>query len=137
MLAYFNLRGNEVQWPMEILLNDFAIRCFWDTADRVYLTARLAYRARLVQPFLWSCLHCLEKYVKGILILNRIDSKGLGHTVLEGLERLKQHGKFEIKLAPETSKFVERLEDGAADRYYLTSFNDLPHDIIRLDQVVW
>jgi len=124
-------------YPMEILLNEFARRCFRDTADRDYIHARLAYRARLIQPFLWSSIHCLEKYVKAILMYNRIASDALDHTVLKGLRRLRSHGKFQVELDRESQEFVERLEQGAADRYFLSSYNDLPYDIIRLDQVVW
>jgi hypothetical protein len=42
--------------PMHILVNDFAIRSFRETADKDYIAARMAYRARLIQPFLWSAL---------------------------------------------------------------------------------
>ena len=49
-------------WSMDVKVNSFAIRSFRETADKDYITARMAYRARLMQPFLWSALHCLEKY---------------------------------------------------------------------------
>lgn len=98
----------------------------------------MAYRARLIQPFLWSALHCLEKYVKGILVLNRMDAKGLGHSVLPGIERLKQRGKFEIELSADTVKFIKGLEDyGAKYRYYEVSYNIEPFDMARLDRAVW
>jgi len=40
-----------MSYPMHILVNDFAIRSFRETADKDYITARMAYRARLIQPF--------------------------------------------------------------------------------------
>lgn len=124
--------------PMHILVNDFAIRSFRETADKDYITARMAYRARLIQPFLWSALHCLEKYVKGVLVLNRIDAKELGHTVLPGIERMKQCGNFEIELSVNTVKFIKGLEDyGARYRYYEVSYDIEPFDIVRLDRAVW
>ncbi|SPA46665.1 hypothetical protein CBM2629_A60060 [Cupriavidus taiwanensis] len=49
----FNLRIG-MPYSMQILLNDFAIRSFRETADKDYIAARMAYRARLIQPFLWS-----------------------------------------------------------------------------------
>ena len=123
---------------MNILLNDFAIRSFRETADKDYITARMAYRARLIQPFRWSALHCLEKYVKGILLLNRVDAKNLGHCVLPGIERMKLQGKFEIDLSDETSKYLKNLEDsGAKDRYYLDSYDIEPFDIVRFDRAIW
>ncbi len=127
-----------MSYPMRILVNDFAIRSFRETADKDYITARMAYRARLIQPFRWSALHCLEKYVKGILLLNRVDAKNLGHSVLPGIERMKQHGSFELDLSANTVKFIKSLEDeGAEDRYYLVSYDIEPYDIVRLDCAVW
>lgn len=125
-------------YPMHILVNDFAIRSFRETADKDYITARMAYRARLIQPFRWSALHCLEKCVKGILLLNRVDAKNLGHSVLPGIERMKQHGKFELDISTTTAKFIKSLEDdGAEDRYYLISYDIKPFDIVRFDRAVW
>lgn len=105
-------------YPIHILVNDFATRSFRETADKDYIAARMAYRARLTQPYRWSALHCLEKYVKGILLLNRVDAKNLGHSVLPGIERMKRHGKFELDLSADTIMFIQNLKDaGAADRY--------------------
>lgn len=122
---------------MHILVNDFAIRSFRETADKDYIAARMAYRARLIQPFLWSALHCLEKYVKGILVLNRVKAHK-GHSVLPGIERMKQHSKFELDLSADTVKFIKKLEDyGAEYRYYEVSYDIQPFDIIRFDRAVW
>ena len=127
-----------MSYPMHILVNDFAIRSFRETADKDYITARMAYRARLIQPFRWSALHCLEKYVKGILLLNRVNAKNLGHSVFPGIERMKQHGKFKLDLSADTAKFIKNLEDdGADDRYYLVSYDIEPFDITRFDRAVW
>jgi len=126
-----------MSYPMHILVNDFAIRSFRETADKDYITARMAYRARLIQPFLWSALHCLEKYIKGILLLNRVEAHR-GHSVLPGIERMKRHGKFEIDLSTDTVKFIKNLEEyGAEFRYYEVSYTTMPFDIIRLDRAVW
>lgn len=127
-----------MSYPMHILVNDFAIRSFRETADKDYITARMAYRARLIQPYRWSALHSLEKYVKGILLLNRVDTKNLGHSVLPGIERMKQHGKFELDISAGTAKLIKSLEDdGAEDRYYLVSYDIEPFDIARFDRAVW
>ena len=125
-------------YPTHILVNDFAIRSFRETADKDYITARMAYRARLIQPFRWSALHCLEKYVKGILLLNRVDARNLGHSVLPGIKRMKEHGKFELDISAGTAEFIKNLEDdGAEDRYYLVSYDIAPFDIARFDRAVW
>ena len=126
-----------MSYPTHILVNDFAIRSFRETADKDYIAARMAYRARLIQPFLWSALHCLEKYVKGTLVLNRVKAHR-GHSVLPGIERMKQHGKFELDLSLDTVKFIEKLEDyGAEYRYYEVSYDIRPFDIVRFDRAVW
>lgn len=124
-------------YPLHVLVNDFALRSFRDTADRDYVHARLAYRARLVPQFLWSSLHALEKYVKCVLLLNRVSCKKLGHTILPGLNRLKQEGRFDIPLSAPVMKFIERLEDGAKFRYFEMSYDNREFDIIRLDRAVW
>ena len=124
-------------YPMHILVNDFAIRSFRETADKDYISARLAFRARLAQPFLWSALHCLEKYIKGILVLNRVPAHK-GHKVLEGIELMKHHGKFELELSSPTMSFIKKLEEyGAEYRYYEVSYEIDSLDMMRLDLAVW
>ena len=124
-------------YPMHILVNDFAIRSFRETADKDYIAARMAYRARLIQPFLWSALHCLEKYVKGILVLNRVRAHK-GHSVLPGIEKMRQYGKFKLDLSADTVQFIKKLEDdGAEFRYYEVSYESRPFDIVRFDRAVW
>ena len=120
----------------DVTLNTFAIRSFRDTADRDYLHARLAYRARLVPQFQWSSLHCLEKYAKGILLLNRIPAKSLRHEVTGALDLLAAKGKFRIALSDMARKFIERLESGAEFRYFEVSYSSERYDIARLDLAV-
>ncbi len=117
----------------DVAVNTFALRSFRDTADRDYVHARLAYKAQLVPQFQWSSLHCLEKYAKGILILNRISAKDLRHEVTNALERLAKKGKFSISLSTPAQKFIERLESGAEDRYFTIPYSNEMHDIVLLD----
>lgn len=122
--------------PTDPVLNTFAIRSFRDTGDRDYVHARLAYRARLVPQFQWSSLHCMEKYAKCILLLNRIPAKSLRHEVTGALKLLGTHGKFKITLSDVAAEFVERLESGAEFRYFEVSYWNRRHDIVRLDRAV-
>lgn len=125
-------------WPPKFLINDFAIRCFRDTADRDYIHARLAYRADLIPQFLWSSLHCLEKYAKCILLLNRVRAIGLRHVVSESLERMALHGPFQIPLSANTKAFLKHLEENGAEyRYFEVSYWNTGHDIVKLDRAVW
>lgn len=121
---------------MDELINTFAIRSFRETADKDYITARMAFRARLIQPYRWSALHCLEKYAKCILVLNRVNAKNLNHSVLPGIQRMSN--KFPIELSEETTAFIKNLEEeGADDRYYLTSYVVESGEVVKLDRAVW
>jgi len=61
------------------LLNDFATRSFRDVADQDYIAARLSYRHGLIPQFHWQALQALEKYIKAILLYNRIKAKDINH----------------------------------------------------------
>lgn len=117
-------------------INSFAIRMFRDTADSDYMAARVAFRAHLFQPFRWLAIHCLEKYAKGILLLNRISSVGLGHEVTRSLERMAMDGPFQIKLSDVALNFIKMLEEGAQFRYYEISFYADQTHLAKLDLTV-
>lgn len=121
---------------LDILVNNFATRSFRDIADRDYVSARLAFQAGLIPQFQWSALHCLEKYVKAILLYNRISSKGQKHEVSEGLHRIQRAGKFEVEVSDTTAKFVQRLEAGAHFRYFEVSYSSDRNDLFNLDKSV-
>lgn len=122
---------------IEAATNDFAIRCFRNTADKDYIHARLAYRTRLTPQFRWSALHCLEKYAKCILLLNRIPCKKPRHEVTSILRLLAESGKFEVEFCDESKAFIKRLEHNAHHRYLETSYFSMPDDLHHLDQAVW
>jgi len=126
---------------IEAKLNNYATRCFCDTADRDYIHARLAYRHALLPQFRWSAIHCLEKYGKCILLLNRIDGKEvngkkIGHAVLESISRVKAAGRFELQMSSSTLEFIKRLEYSAAHRYLESSWYTMTGDLNRLDRAV-
>jgi len=121
---------------IEVLLNEFAIRSFRDMADRDYIHARIAYKSMLVPQFQWSALHCLEKYAKGILLINRIKSQGIKHEVRKSLDLVRAQGRFEIKLSDKVLDFIRRLEGGAEFRYFEVSYWSEYFEIVRLDGAV-
>lgn len=47
-------------------LNEYAVWSLRYTADQDYISARMSYRVDLLEPFLWSSLHAIEKYFKAI-----------------------------------------------------------------------
>lgn len=118
-------------------VNSFAIRTFRDTADRDYVHARLAYRSQLVQQFFWSSLHCLEKYMKCILLLNRIVCKDVSHEVTPLLRRMMDKRPFSLDLSERTRAFIERLEVAGRFRYFQVSYSNIGIFIDDLDTAVW
>lgn len=120
----------------DVLLNNFATRSFRDMADRDYVHARLAFRHHLIPQFQWSALHCLEKYVKAILLYNRIPGKKIKHEISAGLMLIESEAKFSITLPSECVKYVKRLESGARFRYYEVSYASRSDDLILLDKTV-
>lgn len=118
-------------------LNSFAISSFRDTADFDYITARMAYRSRLIQPFLWSSLQALEKYLKCILVLNRVSAKELGHDIGKALKRVNDELPFQLKLRDQTLEFIKHIDTYGRFRYLETPFYVLQYEITRLDWAVW
>ena len=120
----------------EAQLNSYATRGFRATADRDYIHARLAFQAGLSPQFRWSSLHCLEKYGKCILLLNKIDSRKIRHEVQESIVRLNKSGPFQIILSKTTTSFIRRLEHNAHHRYLETSWDVQSYDLSSLDRAV-
>jgi len=129
--------------PVEIshkdrLINDFATRCFRDMADGDYIAARLAYRAKLFPQFLWLGHQSIEKYLKCILLQNRIVAKDVSHDLLAGLAKLDAHNRYPVRLSDMSRKFVEYLNNyGSGLRYLDVSYYLLNHEILLLDHTVW
>ena len=121
----------------EILINDFAIRSFRDVADYDYIAARMAYRARLVPQFLWSSLSAIEKYLKCILLLNRIKSTKGTHDLELLLDRFKKEARFELRLRRPSRDFIKHLDTYGRFRYLETPFHIKGLEIVKLDMTVW
>jgi hypothetical protein len=120
-------------------LNEFATRCFRDSADSDYITARMAFRARLMQQFLWSGLQAIEKYLKCILLLNRIpyQPKGGGHDINRAF-RLVTQTCFDLPVADTTKKLIESLNNyGQFSRYYELPYWITGEECLHLDCAVW
>jgi hypothetical protein len=116
-----------------------ALGCYRDNADRDYAHARLAYQALLGNQFLWSSLHCLEKYAKCICLLNEVSSIEIGHEVLRAINKAQAEAKnLDMTLSPKIIEFIQRLERcGAHDRYMGVGFFAEPGDLLMLDMSVF
>jgi hypothetical protein len=122
-------------------LNDFATRSFRDTADQDYVVARSAYRAELDAQFLWSGLQAIEKYIKAILLYNRIpqpQKQGaiLGHHLDRGLKSLEEL-PFTIHLSETSHQIIEHLDTYGRFRYLDTPYHVSGNDLPKLDRAVW
>jgi HEPN domain-containing protein len=121
---------------MKILLNDFATRSFRDIADQDYIAARLSYRHGLYTQFHWQSLQAIEKYLKAILLYNRIKATDINHD----LERALNHTKklpFEIVRSNSTDEFIKHLTIYGRFRYLESSYFIHGPKLVELDKAVW
>ncbi|HWQ95219.1 MAG TPA: HEPN domain-containing protein [Gammaproteobacteria bacterium] len=121
---------------LDILLNDFATRSFRETADGDYIAARLAYRAQLVPQFLWLSLQAIEKYLKCVLVLNRIKAPR-GHDLGAILDIFDMSKKFELRLSEPSHNFLTYLDTYGRHRYYETPYYTIGGELFALDRAVW
>jgi hypothetical protein len=122
---------------VDFLINDFAIRSFRDLADTDYISARMAFRAELATPCLWASQQTIEKYLKCILLLNRIPAKKVKHNLEAALQAVNKSGKLALDLSARTLKLIEHLDSCAQFRYLEVSNVAFGGDIIQLDRAVW
>jgi len=126
---------------------------FVHTADQDYITARWAMSNRMMSTFCWLGAHCLEKYLKAVLLMNGHSAMSQGHDVAS------LYGEVRVlvgDLLPENVRrpdwidgeywrdqtaieFIERLKEyGDPDnRYMVHGYAIMLEDIFLLDQMVW
>jgi HEPN domain-containing protein len=126
---------------------------FIKTADDNYITARWCFHRNLNVDFLWLAVHCVEKYLKAVLLFNDGTSVQHGHDInllyadvrkfaddLLPPEPTMQQGMSPGMWRKETyEQFIGRLyRDGQADnRYQLYGYSRMPEDLWKLDQLVY
>jgi len=118
-------------------VNDFAIRSFRDVADEDYISARLSFRAALVEPSLWASQQALEKYLKCILLLNRIPGAHVKHKLKVALDAIKASSKIPFELTSPTQKFIEFIDEFGTFRYLEISNVAFGQHLTHLDRAVW
>jgi len=121
----------------KILINNFATRCFRDIADKDYIHARLGFRAGLMPQFFWSSLQAIEKYLKCVLLLNRVKAKRIKHDLEKALNKLNEINKIKITFSDEVNKFIRFLDTYGRFRYLETHYYSKTIDIVLLDKSVW
>jgi len=118
------------------VLNTFSTESFRDQADRDYIAARLACRSELIPQFLWASHQAVEKYLKAILLYNRIKAKKVGHDIEQALDLTKQL-PFAIKLSNRSRTFISHLSNYGQFRYLEVPFYVNGHAMVDLDLTVW
>jgi hypothetical protein len=119
-------------------INDFANRSFRDYADQDYIMARIAYRKEFDQQFRWCSLQALEKYLKAILIYNRVSAKGLGHDLVKAVDKVKSISDLGFTLpSVDSEKFIEYISIYGADRYLSHPTHLRDNALLTLDKTVW
>lgn len=121
----------------ELRINDFAKRSFRDIADLDYIAARQASRAGLVPQFLWSSLQAFEKYLKYILLVNRIPARKVGHNIKAGLELVISRVDYISDLQLEKYSVFEQVALYGEDRYLIGSYSAHGRLLPQLDAAVW
>jgi hypothetical protein len=122
---------------VEALLNDFAIRSFRDIADGDYIAARMACRTGLVTQYLWASQQTIEKYLKCVLLLNRVPAQDVRHHLGAALSRINKSGKLTLKLTKGTEDFIDRLDTFGRFRYLEISNHAFGAELVPLDRAVW
>lgn len=110
-----------------------------NTADEDYIAARISYKLGLTEPFLWSSLHAIEKYLKAILIFNQKNTKKFGHDVVRLLDAVRNIESLsnDFYLPEQAKLFIEYINEYGSNRYRIkTSFLD-ELTLFNLDLTVW
>jgi HEPN domain-containing protein len=117
-------------------VNSFGTQSFRDQADRDYIAARLACRYELMPQFLWASHQAIEKYLKAILLYNRVKATKVGHDLASALS-LAEALPFKIELSQRSRKFIAHVAAVGEFRYIDVPFYVTGHILIDLDLAVW
>ena len=118
------------------VLNDFATESFRNTADQDYIAARMSYRAGLLEPFLWSGLHSIEKYLKAILLFNSKKAPK-GHDIDKLSNRVKEIDGLDLRLPESVEFFIKYLNEYGENRYFEGTVCLPEYALDSLDETVW
>ena len=119
-----------------MFLDDFALRCFRDVADQDYVSARLSHRACLIPQFLWQGQQALEKYIKSILLLNRIPARNMRHSLRDGLTLLKKL-PFRVGLSESSHELIDYIDKYGRFRYFDVPWQVRGNELFLLDRAIW
>lgn len=124
------------QDKLDRFVNSFGTQSFRDQADRDYIAARLACRHELFPQFLWASHQAIEKYLKAILLYNRIKATRVGHDLALALS-LTEALPFKIEFSSRSRRLIAHLAEVGEFRYIDIPFHVYGHILIDLDLAVW
>lgn len=98
--------------------------------------ARMACRYELFPQFLWSSQQAIEKYLKAILLYNRVKATRIGHDIQAAM-LLTQQLPFSIELSTRSEEFLDHLARCGENRYIDVPYFVKGYALIDLDLSVW
>ena len=101
-----------------------------------YISARMSFRATLIEQFHWQALQALEKYFKAILLYNRIKARKMGHSLSRALIKAQQL-PFELHLTQPAREFIDHIDSFGRFRYLEASYFIHGPKLVELDRTVW
>lgn len=128
--------STDEQERLNRLINSFATQSFRDQADRDYIAARLAWKAELFPQFLWSSQQAIEKYLKAILLYNRIKAPKIRHDIAAAMS-LTTNLTFAIELSSRSRDFIKYIDDCGKCRYINIPYYVVGYPLVDLDLTVW
>ena len=118
-------------------INDYAQRSFRYTADEDYISARMSYKVGLIEPFLWSSLHSIEKYLKALLLFNKMPVNKYKHNIVELLDAVKKVDGLDLRLPSNGESFIKYINVFGQNRYFEGTARLEQYALDNLDEVVW
>lgn len=154
--ARFDRLEAEQQERVREKLSDIVKETFVFPADFDYVSARFMALNKQLRPFFWPALHCLEKYLKALLLSFGVPVKKYGHNISDMARVLaaKDDILMNVKLRAVRDfnelesnglwgsecpyQFIEDIEEygGASNRYGFFGSEYWPSYLPKLDQLV-
>ena len=132
---------------LQLALNTYAKEAFRDQGDRDYVSARLVYRLKFREQFLWSGLQAIEKYLKAILLFNgrssryrnwpRTGGREFGHDLVALYQAVKNIAEIRFACPGKVEVFVDYLNRFGKNRYFDRSTYTIGNELVELDRAVW
>jgi len=84
-----------------------------------------------------ASLQTIEKYLKCILLLHRIQGKKIRHSLSVALDILSSSNKVALNLTPASEQFIRHVDQFGECRYLEISVITYGGQVVDLDRVVW